>query len=194
MNVLAFDYRGYGNSEGSPSEDGLILDGLAALSWLKQKKNVDATYIFGRSLGGAVWFALWEAVHGFADENKAKYPKLEGLIIENTFTSIPELVDKIFPWMKIAPPIKNYFLRLSWNTMARMDNIDPNLNWLFLIGEQDELIPPRHGQDLKAKMKNGKVALFPTGMHNDTYMKGGEAYWSAICQFLRETSSISYKH
>jgi len=116
------------------------------------------------------------------------------MIIENTFTSISELVDKIFPWMKIAPPIKNYFLRLKWDTMSRMDNIDPNLNALFLIGEQDELIPPQMGKDLKAKMKNGKVALFPTGMHNDTYMKGGAAYWAAIQQFLRQTSTVTYKH
>ena len=69
------------------------------------------------------------------------------------------------------------------------------MNALFLIGEQDELIPPWMGKDLKDCLKTGgKLALFPTGMHNDTYMKGGAAYWAAIKEFTKDTSSsVAYK-
>ena len=55
-NVLIVDYRGYGNSEGTPTEKGLELDANASLQFLKERKDIDHTkvYLFGRSLGGAV--------------------------------------------------------------------------------------------------------------------------------------------
>lgn len=82
-NVMIVDYRGYGNSEEvSPTEPGVLLDGLAMADALLARADVDRrkVFYFGRSLGGAVAIAT-AANARFADS-------VAGLILENTFTSI----------------------------------------------------------------------------------------------------------
>jgi pimeloyl-ACP methyl ester carboxylesterase len=93
-NVLMVDYRGYGNSEGTPTEDGLRLDAEASLEYLLNRDDIDKEriYVFGRSLGGAVGAELAAGKYGSS---------LKGLILENTFTSISELVDKLMPMVAI---------------------------------------------------------------------------------------------
>lgn len=88
-NVLIIDYRGYGNSEGEPSEEGLALDAEATLEWALNEPEInnDSLYVFGRSIGGSVAIRL--------AESKSNYFK--GMIVENTFTSIADLVDVIMP-------------------------------------------------------------------------------------------------
>ena len=80
VNVVIVGYRGYGHSQGSPSERGLQLDSEAVFNWALNCSNIDNSkiYIFGRSMGGAVTINL-----------ASKYQKkIRGIIIENTFTSI----------------------------------------------------------------------------------------------------------
>jgi len=66
-------------------------------------------------------------------QSKVKFPSLSpqplvrGLILENTFSSISELVDTIFPWIKMLGPLKDYFLRLKWESINRIQNIDPEM-------------------------------------------------------------------
>jgi len=83
--VLILAYRGYGDSEGTPSEDGLKLDADATLEYAQSRDDIDndRIFIFGRSLGGAVAIQL-AMVHSNS---------IKGLIIENTFTSIGDMVD-----------------------------------------------------------------------------------------------------
>jgi pimeloyl-ACP methyl ester carboxylesterase len=92
-NILMVEYRGYGTSEGEPSEDGLKLDAQAALDYLHDARDdVDGRQIFafGRSLGGAV--AIW-----LAHKNPRR---LRGIMIENSFTSIREMAMPIFPFLQ----------------------------------------------------------------------------------------------
>ena len=103
-NILMVEYRGYGTSEGEPSEDGLKLDAQAALDYLHDARDdVDGRQIFafGRSLGGAV--AIW-----LAHKNPRR---LRGIVIENSFTSVREMATPIFPFLQyirarhlLAPP------------------------------------------------------------------------------------------
>ena len=86
-NVFAFDYRGFGNSEGKPSEEGIILDGLASLKELKKRFKIDEVFIFGRSLGGAVAVSLVQTIEEYPAETKANFPRIRGVMLENTFTS-----------------------------------------------------------------------------------------------------------
>lgn len=88
-NVLIIDYRGYGKSEGTPSEEGLKLDAEASLEFALSREDVnnDRIYLFGRSLGGAV----------AAELGMNKSNSLKGIILENTFTSIAEMVDQLMP-------------------------------------------------------------------------------------------------
>ena len=84
-NVLLLDYRGYGNSSGTPSERGLQQDALAALAFVQSRPDLDPrrVFLYGASLGGAV--ALWLATEVGARAGVA------GVVVENTFTSIPDL-------------------------------------------------------------------------------------------------------
>jgi pimeloyl-ACP methyl ester carboxylesterase len=83
-NILAVQYRGYGNSEGTPSEHGLTKDAQAALDWLSCRTDIDLSkvFLYGQSLGGGVSI---KTAHSNQD-------KLAGVMVENTFTSIDDMV------------------------------------------------------------------------------------------------------
>lgn len=193
LNVLAFDYRGFGKSEGKPSEEGLILDGLSMLNYLKEEKKVSQAWIFGRSLGGAVATALAHSVQSFSEDNQKKYPNIHGLILENTFTSIPELALKIFSFLAFLPQyFLDRFMRLKWKTIERLPELDPKVKVLFLVGEKDELVPASQSRALKdAAGSRGRLKGFAEGMHNDTYMKGGAEYWKTINSFIADTKTLT---
>ncbi|CAF4695797.1 unnamed protein product, partial [Rotaria sp. Silwood2] len=93
INILLFDYRGYGKSTGAPSEAGLYTDALAVYNYVRKRNDINQQkiFLFGRSLGGAV--ALHLASH-LAQTNAT--PSLYGIIVENTFTSIPDMAKRLF--------------------------------------------------------------------------------------------------
>src|SRR6185503_9064737 len=90
VNVFSFDYRGLGRSEGKPGEEGSCRDAQAAAQWLV-KKGFAASHIIalGKSLGG-----------GVASELALSEP-LGGLILQSTFTSIPDIGSELFPWLPV---------------------------------------------------------------------------------------------
>lgn len=190
-NILAFDYRGYGYSQGAPSEPGLIEDVLSAWGWLDEAAKagrIDGhkVFVFGRSLGGAVAIALANCMHEQGNALPA------GLILENTFASIPMLVDSLFPFLAWKG-LKDRFLRLRWLSIERIPHLEVPL--LFLNGQQDEVVPAWHTQALRdaaARSPLRRVFLCATGMHNDTWEKGGEAYWDAQDSFIQACRESRY--
>eukprot|EP01138_Halocafeteria_seosinensis_P009467 gb/GECG01009675.1/.p1 GENE.gb/GECG01009675.1/~~gb/GECG01009675.1/.p1 ORF type:complete len:400 (+),score=43.88 gb/GECG01009675.1/:1-1200(+) len=176
VNVVLVDYRGYGESTGEPSEQGLTLDGQAALETILKRKDIDTSkvFIFGRSLGGCVAIEL---------ASTPKYqPFIRGIIVENTFTSISDMVDKIFPFLN---RFKYFLQRLFFPNIDRIRNVTCPV--LFISGEADELIPPQHTQKLFVNAVNSRykdLYTVPNGGHNDCYMKGGEPYFEAIQRFI----------
>jgi len=186
-NILALDYRGYGHSEGFPSEDGLIEDALSAWQWLRdagEAGRIDAerVFVFGRSLGGAVAVALVRTL-----QQRGEVQALPcGIILENTFVSVSALVDSLFPIIAFKS-LKERFLRLRWETVERIREIEVPL--LFLSGEKDEMIPPWHSKVLHQRAVKSSLrrsAIFPEGTHNDTWEKGGDRYWEAQEGFIKD--------
>lgn len=107
-------YRGYGLSEGSPSEKGLRLDAKAALQYLHDRDDVidkNRIYIFGRSIGGACAIALAASPLG--------QDIVKGIVVENTFTSIDDMIDVVFPFLAFAKP----FNRNKWNSLSEIPRI-----------------------------------------------------------------------
>lgn len=107
-------YRGYGASEGSPSEWGIRLDATAALEYLRDQSDVldiNRLYVFGRSIGAACAIALAASPHGQSS--------LRGLVVENTFTSIDDMIDSLMPALKFAKP----FNRNKWNSFKYIQDI-----------------------------------------------------------------------
>lgn len=101
-------YRGYGSSEGSPSENGLKMDAKAALAYARDRTDVldvSRLYLFGRSIGGACALAVAET----PDAQRM----LRGVVVENTFTSIDDMIDHIMPALRFVKPLN----RNKWNSL-----------------------------------------------------------------------------
>jgi fermentation-respiration switch protein FrsA (DUF1100 family) len=167
INIFIFDYRGYGRSEGSISEAGTYLDGLAAAEFLRERYEVkpEQLVIFGRSLGAAV-----------AAEVAARIESL-ALILESPFVSVPEMARVVFPLLPVGP-----FLSTQYNTVEKVQRVKSPL--LILHGDQDEVVPFAQGRKVFSAAGEPKRFYTIRGAgHNDTYMAGGEPYFAA----LRET-------
>lgn len=176
VNIVAFGYRGYSYSEGSPSEEGLKKDADAIVNYLQteQKINQRSIFIQGRSLGGAV--TLYTA---------SKYPDLfRGVIAENTFTSMSAMVDKVMPFAK---NFKHYILKNHWKSIDIVKELKHPV--LFVTGNEDELVPyemtlEMHDNARESRQKELFVVM--GGTHNDTWHKGGKQYIAKIKDFIKD--------
>ncbi|XP_047336540.1 alpha/beta hydrolase domain-containing protein WAV2 isoform X2 [Impatiens glandulifera] len=190
-NAFMLSYRGYGASDGYPTQPGITKDAQAALDHLLQRTDIDVTRIvvFGRSLGGAVGTVL----------TKNNPDKVAALILENTFTSILDMAGVLLPFLKWfiggsgskGPKVLNFVVRSPWSTIDAIGQVKQPI--LFLSGLQDEMVPPAHMQMLYAKAathnKNCTFMEFPTGMHMDTWLAGGDHYWRTVQVFLEKHAS-----
>lgn len=131
VSVFAFDYRGYGRSEGEPFETGILEDAEAAQAWLAERTGLPQQEIvlMGRSIGGGV------AVH-LAAKNGAR-----GLILESTFSSLPEVAARQFPWLPVGWLMKN-----RYDSAAKIEAYRGPV--LFSHGDCDSLIPQSLAQKL----------------------------------------------
>ncbi|KAJ2716671.1 bem46 protein, variant [Coemansia spiralis] len=162
-NVFMLSYRGYGLSEGRPSEAGIRTDALTALEFIRSHPLTANTKLvaYGQSLGGAVAIDI-VAAHA---------PEFAGLILENTFLSIPRLIPSVLPVLKHI----TFLSSEKWDSESVIQRIT-GVPILFLSGLQDELIPPPHMRSLyelaarDAGEKGVAVAWaeFEQGNHNDT--------------------------
>jgi pimeloyl-ACP methyl ester carboxylesterase len=180
-NVLMVEYRGYGESDGSPSEAGLKLDAEAALRFILKHPKIDAAnvFLFGRSLGGAVAFHL-------AEYAQQQHLPLAGVIIENTFTNIAEMVDSLMP---LIAPLKALVLRIRWDSLSIVPKL--NVPVLYLAGARDELVPHDHMVRMYKATKASKLVkmhVIKDGTHNETWLRGGNEYWVAMRDFLSQAA------
>ncbi|MEQ1684050.1 MAG: alpha/beta fold hydrolase [Burkholderiaceae bacterium] len=165
FSVLAIDYRGFGrSSEGLPSEATVAEDALAAWAWLDKHHGRQPRYIFGHSLGGAI------AVQLASDVKDAK-----GLILEGTFTSIPDVFETMkWGWLPITPLITQRFD--SARKIARL-----TLPVLVVHGEADTLIRPELGRALFERAGGPKrFELVQGGTHYSTNGVGQPQYREAL--------------
>lgn len=191
VNILTVDYRGYGDSEGEPSEPGLNIDAVTALEYLYSRPDIDhkKIIVFGRSLGGAVAISL---LHSHADTKNHQHP-VAGLIIENTFTSIADVaVNVLWPLRCLHPKIVAPLLSSKWISKDKIGEL--NMPILFISGLMDEIIPcsqmaklydiaiKRDPNQKRQPMRTMKT--FTEGKHNDTPLKGGQEYYDTFMDYL----------
>ena len=169
VNIFIFDYRGYGRSEGRPSEEGTYLDGEAALELVRKKIAVQPgqrLVLFGRSLGAAVATAM------------ASRFESQALILESPFISVPEMARVLFPYLPIGA-----FLKTRYDVRETIKKIKVPL--LVLHGDRDEIVPFEHGKAVFAAAPEPKKFFSIAGAaHNDTYTIGGESYFSELREFI----------
>ena len=130
--VLGIDYRGFGRSTSQlPSEELAYEDARAAWDWLAQRHPLRPRYIFGHSLGGAI------AVHLASEVQDER-----GLIVEGTFTSIPDVVRSYrWGWLPVGPLITQRF-----DAAGRIERVQSPV--LVMHGAQDRTVPPELGRAL----------------------------------------------
>ncbi len=170
LNVFIPDYRGYGKSEGKPSEKGLYRDAQAAFSHLLSRSDIDTQRIavFGRSLGGAVAVDLCSRVD------------CQRLILESTFTSMADMSREVFPFLPVGR-----FLPEKYASKSKLENI--RIPLLQFHGISDEIIPFKLGQALFESAPGPKEFVpIPGAGHNNTYEVGGTWYFEKIREFLTE--------
>jgi pimeloyl-ACP methyl ester carboxylesterase len=167
VHVLLLDYRGYGRSEGTPTELGSYADARAGLRHLVETRGFAPARVvlFGRSLGGTVAVDL------------AQDRPLAGVILESTFTSTGDVARGM-----LGPP----GAWLAGNRFAAVEKIGALRSpLLFFHGDRDRIIPIGLGRRLFAAAPQPKSFEVITGAgHNDTVLVGGAPYFERIRQFL----------
>jgi fermentation-respiration switch protein FrsA (DUF1100 family) len=152
FSTLIFDYRGYGQSEGSPDEEGTYRDAEAAWRYLVERRKIDPPRIIiqGRSLGGAVAVNL-----------AAKHPP-GALILEATFTSLPDAAASLYP-----------FLPVRWLCRYRYDSAEliakVHCPLLVVHSKGDRTVPYKLGRQLLDRANQPKELLELSGDHNDAF-------------------------
>ncbi len=169
MNTFIFDYRGFGRSEGDPSEDGTYLDAEAGWEYLVGEREIppERIVVFGRSLGGAVASRL------------ARDRTPGALILDASFTSVPDVGAKMFPFLPVR-----WLSRIDYNTLDHVRKV--NCPTLVIHSRDDELIPFEHGKRLFEAAGEPKEFLETEGEHNDATFMSTEEYLKVLNGFIAE--------
>lgn len=167
LNVFMFDYRGYGKSQGTPTEAGTYRDATAAWNYLTEDRNIAANQIviMGRSLGGSV--AAWLAAR--------KNPVVA--VIESTFTSAADLGGDLYPWLPVR-----WMLKYDYNTLKHIQKIDKPL--FMAHSRDDRVVPYHHGEQLFKVVQDPKRFVELRGSHAGGFMETGKKYKEGLRQFL----------
>jgi len=155
FDVLIFDYRGYGDSSGVPSESKLTSDARLVWNFACKDLGYDAQDIvlFGESLGGAVALSLWSS------EN-AHPPQPRVLILNSTFASLPRTVAWHYPLFPFQ-----YFLLDRWPSIQRIPRVPGPIN--VFHGTADDMVPIAHGRELAQASEDARFIEIPVASHND---------------------------
>ena len=181
LNCFIFDYRGYGDSQGKPSEEGTYTDAMAAYKWLTEEKNVPAEdiIIFGRSLGGSIAAQLASRIEAGA------------LIVESAFTSYVDIGKEYYPYMPVR-----WFARFGYRTIDYIKEVHCPV--MFIYSGNDEIVPYKFGLKLYEAANEPKEFIEIFGSHNDCFLASGEIYievWEKWLKFLVEyrSKSVGYR-
>ncbi len=167
MNVLIFDYRGYGKSEGKPSEEGTYRDVEAVWKYLVETRGEkpERIVIHGRSLGGAV------AAHLARDHTPA------ALVVESSFYDITELGVEMFPWLPVR-----WLSRMEYKTAEYVGGVKCPV--MVIHSRTDGMIAFHHGEKILAAAPEPKRFLEIHGSHNSGFMESDDIYRSALREFF----------
>lgn len=166
LNVLIFDYRGYGMSTGSPYENGLYLDAETVYGYLTDEKSIPAQKIiaYGESLGAAVAVDL------------AGKHDLGGIIIEGGFTSVGDMAKRILPF------IPTFIYSSRYDALEKIKDI--KYPKLIFHAADDEVVPFELGEKLFSEASEPKEFVKIQGGHNDAFLSSQDLFIKKIDSFV----------
>jgi len=169
LSVLIFDYRGYGESEGKPSEAGTYRDVTAVWRYLTGKRGIppEKVVVFGRSLGAAVAAHLAARVEPGA------------VVLESAFTSVADMAARLYPWLPVR-----WLVRIDYPVARDIQAIRAPV--LILHSPNDEIIPYDMGRTLYELAHEPKEFIELRGGHNGGWLLSEPDYSSAVDAFLDE--------
>ena len=169
LDTFIIDYRGYGQSEGKPSEEGTYRDAEAAWQYLVTERGKDPERIimFGRSIGGGV--AAWLATRH----------KAAALIVESSFTSAVDMAAHLYPFMpvrlisRLQYPVADYVARAECPV-------------LIVHSRDDEIIPFAMGKALYEAAPAPKAFIELAGDHNNGFLLSRDRYSKELAKFIAD--------
>lgn len=172
LNVCIVDYRGFGTSEGHPSEEGIYQDALSVYDYLMTREDIDKKRLagYGASLGGAVVIDL------------AAKRSLQAIIIDSAFTSATDMAKRIYPW------VPSFLIRIKFDSYAKILKI--GIPKLFIHSREDEIVPFQLGQRLYQRAPDPKEFLEVKGTHNDASILDREKFTEGIRKFLKKLDLV----
>lgn len=172
VDMFLVDYRGYGRSEGKPSEAGVYRDGLAIFDAARERGfSPDRIVLHGESLGCAVAVEV------------ALARACAGVVLETPFLSVPALARKHYPF------VPAFLIRSRFDAGSKIGRV--TVPKLFLVAERDDIAPAAQGRRLFELASPPKeLYVIPGAGHNDTYAVGGEPYFAAWRRFLDAIDSL----
>lgn len=171
LNVFIFDYRGYGHSEGHPTEQGTYQDGIAAWNYLTSDRGIadSSIVIMGRSLGGSI--ASWVSAR--------HHPA--AAVIESTFTSAADIGADLYPWLPVR-----WMIKYEYNTIENLKQIKSPL--FMAHSPSDQIVPFHHGRTLFEAANEPKMFVELVGLHGSGYLETGLKYREGLQEFLVENT------
>lgn len=176
VNSFIFDYRGYGLSEGTLSEEGIYADAYAAYEWLIRQKQCEpnAIVVFGRSLGGSIAAQL------------AGKTSVRGLWLESAFTSYADMAAHHYPYF----PVRR-LCRYTYDTLAYLRNVRCPV--IVIHSLDDEIVPFAMGRRLYEAAGEPKQFVQITGSHNEGFVESGNRYIAPISNWLESLNAKELK-
>ncbi|MFH1622675.1 MAG: alpha/beta hydrolase [Candidatus Omnitrophota bacterium] len=174
LNVFIYDYRGYGKSQGRPSEEGIYLDAQAAYKYLTKEKglNPDDIIAYGESLGATVTVDLASKV------------KLKALILEGAFTNAKEMSKEIYPFLP------TFILKSKLDSISKIKNI--HIPKLFIHSINDEIVPIHLNKKLFNAALGEKTFVTIAGGHNTSHIDSQKEYTQGIATFIAKITDLQY--
>ena len=168
--TLLVDYRGYGQSTGSPSEEGTYRDAEAAWNWLTKERGLAARdiVVLGESLGGAV--AVWLAAR----------VNPRALVVASCFTSVPEFGAQVYPFLPVR-----LISRFSYDSLGTIKSVKAPV--LIAHSREDDIIPFSHGKALYDAAPEPRQFLEMRGGHNDGFIFMRQEWVAQLAAFLEST-------
>lgn len=168
LNIFIIDYRGYGRSQGRPSEHGFYLDAKAAYDYLLNRRNIkpEQIILYGESLGTAVVVDL------------ASKEKVRAVILEGAFSSGRDMAGRIYPFLP------TFFFSNIFDSIAKIKKIDASK--LFIHSRSDEIVPYDLARKLYDAAKEPKDFGEITGGHNTAPLDSKERHISSIASFIEK--------
>ncbi len=168
LNVFVFDYRGYGKSQGVPSEQGIYVDAQAAYDYLQSRGDIDMQCIilYGASLGGIV-------VTDLATQRNAAL-----LVVESSITSAADMARIHYPY------VPRFLMSLKFNSLGKVKVL--NIPKVFIHSPEDDVVPYWMGRKLFEEAKEPKEFLQTQGGHNEGSMAQEPLVVQSFVQILKQ--------